>query len=175
MSYIMVDVEADGPAPGLYSMASFGAVVVRDGLEDTFYSDVLKPLDGADWIQEALNVSKIKHDDMLYGKNILSVMIEFNDWLQRVANGDPKFVSDNNGFDWSFINYYCWKFLGSNPFGHSSTNMGSMYKGLIKTTKKNFKRLRRTKHSHHPVDDAMGNAEALIAMRDKFHMNIRLD
>ena len=28
MSYIMVDIEADGPIPGDYSMVSFGAVVV---------------------------------------------------------------------------------------------------------------------------------------------------
>jgi hypothetical protein len=28
------------------------------------------------------------------------------------------------------------------------------------------KRLRRTKHDHHPVQDALGNAEALIRMLD---------
>jgi hypothetical protein len=35
------------------------------------------------------------------------------------------FVSDNNGFDWQFINWYFWHFTGANPFGHSSTNLGS--------------------------------------------------
>ncbi len=29
MSWIMVDIEADGPIPGDYSMVSFGAVVVE--------------------------------------------------------------------------------------------------------------------------------------------------
>ena len=29
-----------------------------------------------------------------------------------------------------------------------------------------FKHLRKTKHTHHPVDDARGNAEALLAMKD---------
>ena len=29
---------------------------------------------------------------------------------------------------------------------------------------KNFKHLRKTKHTHHPVDDAKGNAEALLHM-----------
>ena len=33
-------------------------------------------------------------------------------------------------------------------------------------TFKNFKHLRRTKHTHHPVDDAKGNAEALLTMRE---------
>ena len=42
----MVDVEADGPIPGDYSMISFGAVVVKDGLDQTFYrirAAVLQP------------------------------------------------------------------------------------------------------------------------------------
>jgi hypothetical protein len=35
-----------------------------------------------------------------------------------------------------------------------------------------WKKLRTTKHTHHPVDDAMGNAEALLKMRD---MGLRID
>ena len=34
----------------------------------------------------------------------------------------------------------------------------------------NFKHLRKTKHTHNPVDDAMGNVEALIQMADKFDL-----
>ncbi len=29
----------------------------------------------------------------------------------------------------------------------------------------NFKHLRKTKHTHNPVDDAIGNAEALLEMK----------
>jgi hypothetical protein len=72
------------------------------------------------------------------------------------------FISDNNGFDWQFINWYFHHFLCANPFGHSSTNLGSLYKGMLKSTSANFKRRRKTKHTHHPVDDARGNAEALL-------------
>jgi hypothetical protein len=32
----MVDVEADGPRPALYSMVSFGAILVKPGLHVTF-------------------------------------------------------------------------------------------------------------------------------------------
>ena len=83
------------------------------------------------------------------------------------------FVSDNNGFDWQFINWYFHHFLGDNPFGFSSTNLGSLYKGLAKDTFVNFKHLRKTKHTHHPVDDAMGNAEALLAMKEQMGLKIR--
>jgi hypothetical protein len=84
------------------------------------------------------------------------------------------FVSDNNGFDWQFINWYFHHFTGSNPFGFSSTNLGSLYKGLVGDMTKNFKHLRKTRHTHHPVDDAKGNAEALLAMRDEMGLKIRL-
>ena len=36
MSYVMVDIEADGPIPGDYSMVSFGAVIVEQALDRTF-------------------------------------------------------------------------------------------------------------------------------------------
>ena len=51
-----------------------------------------------------------------------------------------------------------WKF--------SSTNLGSLYKGMQQDTFVNFKHLRKTKHTHNPVDDALGNAEALLQMKE---------
>src|SRR5262249_10224423 len=82
--------------------------------------------------------------------------------------------SDNNGFDWQFINWYFHTFVGTNPFGHSSTNLGSLYKGLVKDTSKNFKHLRRSKHTHDPVDDARGNAEALLRLQGELGLKIAL-
>ncbi|MCA8914466.1 MAG: exonuclease [Planctomycetes bacterium] len=166
MSWIMMDVETDGPAPGLYSMASFGAVVVREGLKDTFYSEILRPLEGAKCIPEAIAVSNITPEQMQSGADPAERMPAFIDWLKSVGKGKPMFISDNNGFDWQFMNWYLWKFTGGNPFGHSSTNLGSLYKGLEKTMFKNFKHLRQTTHTHNPVDDAVGNAEALLQMKE---------
>ncbi len=39
----MVDIESDGPIPGDFSMISFGAVLVDDRLDKTFYGK-LKPI-----------------------------------------------------------------------------------------------------------------------------------
>ena len=55
MAYVMVDVEADGPIPGDYSMICFGAVIVREGLDQVFYGR-LKPI-SEKWIPQALAVS----------------------------------------------------------------------------------------------------------------------
>jgi len=43
MSYIMIDVESDGPIPGDYSMISFGAVLVNESLDTSFYG-TLRPI-----------------------------------------------------------------------------------------------------------------------------------
>jgi hypothetical protein len=165
MSYVMVDVEADGPIPGDYSMVSFGAVIVEAGLERSFYGQ-LKPVSER-WVPEALAVSGHSRTETLAFDDPAAVMQRFADWLQAEVKGRPLFVSDNNGFDWQFINWYFHHFLGRNPFGHSSTNLGSLYKGLVKDMRKNFKHLRKTKHTHHPVDDARGNAEAMLVVLEK--------
>ena len=114
---------------------------------------------------EALAVSGFPREDTLQFDDPKGVMEAFAGWLIDNVKGRPMFVSDNNGFDWQFVNWYFWHFTGANPFGHSSTNLGSLYKGLVKDTSQNFKRLRKTRHTHNPVDDAKGNAEALLAMK----------
>ncbi len=93
-------------------------------------------------------------------------MDEFRQWLAENCKGRMLFISDNNGFDWQFINWYFHHFLGANPFGFSSTNLGSLYKGFQKDTLANCKHLRKAKHTHHPVDDARGNAEALLQLKE---------
>ena len=55
MSYVMVDIEADGPIPGDYSMICFGAVIVEPSLSRTFYGQ-LRPI-SEQWQPEALAVS----------------------------------------------------------------------------------------------------------------------
>jgi len=168
----MVDIEADGPIPGDYSMVSIGAVVVDEQLDKTFYGQ-LKPI-SEKYNEDALNVSGHSRAETMNFEPPAKVMLELEKWLKENTTGRPIFISDNNGFDWMFVCWYFHHFLNRNPFGHSSQNMGSMYKGMVKDTFKNFKHLRKTKHTHHPVDDAKGNAEALIIMKNEMGLKISL-
>jgi len=171
MSNIIVDVEADGPCPGLYSMVSFGAVCLHDPSK-TFYAQ-LAPISN-NWIADALAVSGHTRLETLQFTDPKKVMTDFNNWIMEVTpkGRRPLFWSDNNGFDWQFINYYFHAYYGSNPFGHSSKNIGDLYKGIVRDVTKNFKHLRKTKHTHHPVDDATGNVEAIIAMKTKYNLKL---
>jgi hypothetical protein len=173
MTYVMVDVEADGPIPGDYSMVCFGAVIVEPGLERSFYGR-LRPI-SEKFVPDALKVSGFSRTDVLGFEEPRAVMLAFEAWLRANAGKRLFFVSDNNGFDWQFINFYFHHFLGKNPFGFSSLNLGSLYKGLVKDTFQTFKHLRKTRHTHHPVDDARGNAEALLHMKEQMGLKIAFD
>lgn len=172
MSYIMVDVESDGPVPSTFSMVRFGAVVVEPSLSRTFYGET-RPI-SEEFMPEALAVTGIPREQHLLFEDPKPVMERFDAWLRENSVGRPRFISDNNGYDWQFINYYFWTYLRTNPFGHSSSNLNSIYKGLIRDDFRNFKSLRKTKHTHHPLDDAMGNAEALLYMNQMMGYRVNL-
>ena len=93
------------------------------------------------------------------------VFIEFERWLKQFE-GNPIFVSDNPAFDWQWINYWFWHTIQRNPFGHSARRIGDFYAGLVGDFRaaSKWKKLRITKHTHNPVDDATGNVEAFERM-----------
>ena len=102
--------------------------------------------------------------ESFYGKDCSKETFEeFNDWLMKHrGKGGLVFVSDNVAYDWQWINFYEWKYFGKNPFGHSGRRISDFYAGLTDDfhNTQRWKRLRKTKHDHNPVNDAMGNVEA---------------
>ena len=157
MSLIFCDVEADfeAPCPGLDigGMTEFGAVEFET--RRWFHG---KPfayrIDGQmDWYDIA--DPKVRFNQWYF------VFIEFEKWLKQFK-GNPIFVSDNPAYDWQWINYWFWHTLKRNPFGHSARRIGDFYAGLVGDFRaaSKWKKLRVTKHTHNPVDDALGNCEA---------------
>ncbi len=172
MTYIMVDIEADGAIPSDFSMISLGAIVVDEPLDKTFYR-CLRPI-SENYNPQALAVSGFSREETMNFAPAKIVMQEFSEWIGKVCKSRPIFISDNNGFDWMFVCWYFHHFLGENPFGFSSQNLGSLYKGIVKDTFKNFKHLRQTKHTHNALDDAKGNAEALLTIKKEYGLKIKL-
>jgi DNA polymerase III epsilon subunit-like protein len=165
MSYVIVDVESDGPIPAEFSMVCFGAVIFDDVLNQTFYGRT-RPISER-FNPEALEVSGFSREQHLGFDEPKSVMENFARWLEKNSKGRSIFVSDNPAFDWQFINYYFHRFIGQNPFGFSARRIGDLYSGLVKDASKasEWKKYRITAHTHNPVDDAKGNAEALKKMK----------
>jgi len=164
MSIYVVDVEADGPCPGLFSMVQIGIVKVDDALDTTFVR-TLKPVTDQ-YDPGALKAIGLTRDETMTYEDPLQVMKDLLTFINATNEGNAVFVSDNNGFDWQFVNYYCHRYLGENPFGFSSRRIGDFYAGLKKDWRaaSKWKHLKITKHTHDALDDAKGNAEAMLAI-----------
>src|SRR5947207_1122655 len=88
MSYVIVDVESDGPIPGDYSMICFAAVLVTPTLDKTFYGK-LRPI-SEKWIPEALAVSGFSRDAVMQFDAPEKVMADFRDcptkiWISTIV------------------------------------------------------------------------------------------
>ena len=169
-----IDVESDGPCPGLYSMISFGVVMVDMDLNKTFHGKV-RPLPGAQRDEAAANISGISLVEHMSYPDAADVFVEFDKWLTKHnRDGKPVMVSDNPAFDWQFMNYYAHMTLGKNPLGFSARRIGDFYAGLRKDffAASAWKKSRKTAHDHNPVNDAMGNAEALLQMSKTYGIKL---
>ncbi|MEW2416111.1 3'-5' exoribonuclease [Streptomyces sp. NPDC046866] len=179
--YISVDIEADGPIPGPYSMISFGAAVA--GLQDgasytaadpqarTFYRE-LRPISDQ-YVPEALAVSGLDRDRLLReGADPAGAMAAFRAWVRKVAQeagAQPVMCGYPASFDWTFLYWYLMRFGGDSPFGHSGClDMKTLYaakarvplraavKGRMPAALRSTRR-----HTHHALDDAVEQAELM--------------
>jgi hypothetical protein len=172
MSLFVVDVESDGGIQGHHNIVCFGAIKLTDDLETApFFYGQTKPLQ-PNYDPDALAVSGFSREEHETFDHPSDVMADFAAWLKEHSKGRPILISDNNGYDAAWINWYFLVYYGKNPFGWSSRRIGDLYCGMVKDTWAAWKKLRVTKHTHHPVDDARGNAEALLKMKE---MGLKID
>ncbi|MFF4446355.1 MTH938/NDUFAF3 family protein [Streptomyces sp. NPDC001502] len=177
--YISVDIEADGPIPGPYSMISFGASVAgrQDGAsytaadpeQLTFYRE-LQPI-SEEFVPEALAVSGLDRDRLVReGADPAAAMAEFRTWVREVSAGaQPVMCGYPASFDWTFLYWYLIRFGGDSPFGHSGClDMKTLYAAkarvpLRAAVKGRMPRglLSRRRHTHHALDDAIEQAELM--------------
>jgi hypothetical protein len=166
MSLYMIDVETDGPCPGKYSMVALGIARISPKMEDRLLISPIKPISEF-WIPDALAISGLTREQcQTQGAAPEVVVRQLHEFIQQTNNYKrPMCVADNPGFDWGFLNYYFHVYAPyTNPFGWSCQHLGSFYKGLTSNFFSSFKHLRKTSHDHNPLNDALGNAEALTAM-----------
>lgn len=161
--FFAFDTEADGPCAGLYSMVSIGIVEIANP-SNIFYAQI-KPISES-WIPGALAVSGFTREQCLEFEEALTVMKKLESWLNKLPGERCVLVSDNPAFDWQWINYYCHRFLGGNPFGHSARRIGDVYSGYVGNLKEasGWKKWRKTKHTHNALEDAKGVAEGWLEL-----------
>ncbi|MGW6907900.1 3'-5' exonuclease [Streptomyces sp. NPDC054940] len=175
--YISVDIEADGPIPGPYSMLSLGAAVAgtqdadaftaADPEKHTFYRE-LRPI-GEEFVPEALAVSGLDRERLrTEGAEPAAALTEFTAWVREVSAGaQPVMAGYPASYDWTFLYWYLIRFTGASPFGHSgcmdmktlyATKAGLPLRAVAKGTMPR-ELLSRRRHTHHALDDAVEQAE----------------
>lgn len=170
MSFFVIDVESDGQIIGKHSMVCFGAVKLTPALDTTFYGKT-KPI-SKEYVPSALAVSGFSREEHETFPDPFITMDEFAKWLEENTVGRPILISDNNGYDASWINYYFHVYHHGNPFGWSSRRIGDLICGAKHDLWYNWKHMRKSPHNHHPVSDAMGNAEALLTFFKEYDIKI---
>ncbi|OIJ65201.1 exonuclease domain-containing protein [Streptomyces mangrovisoli] len=177
--YISVDIEADGPIPGPYSMLSLGAAVAgthdergfvaADPERQTFYRE-LRPV-SEDFVPEALAVSGLDRARLaVEGAEPSVALAEFSAWaVEASAGAQPVMCGYPASYDWTFLYWYLIRFTGASPFGHSGClDLKTLYATkarlpLRAVAKGTMPRelLSRRRHTHHALDDAMEQADLL--------------
>ena len=172
--FVVVDIEADGPAVGLNSMISLAAVATTPEQEMARFYRKLQTLEGAKpdpvttewWNQNTEAWIEANTDPQPPDQ----VMIDFYNWVTRLE-AEPIFVSSPIGFDYAFVSWYLFRFAPSNPFrnrtgGIRTIDIRSYIAGVYGVSFDDSSRLKwpasLTKnmpaHTHKAIDDAAGYA-----------------
>jgi DNA polymerase III epsilon subunit-like protein len=171
--YIAVDVEADGPIPGPYSMISLG-MAVTGRPELAFYTEI-RPI-SEDFVPESLAVSGLDRDRLLREAPAPEdAMTAAASWVNGLrAIGRPVFLAGPAVWDGMFVHWYFMRFLGKSPFGRtgSGIDLRSYWMGQngcewVASRKGDIKqklRLTGLPHTHHAGEDAAELAQVFDAM-----------
>jgi DNA polymerase III alpha subunit (gram-positive type) len=176
--YVVVDIENNGPAPGLHSMLSIGATATTKDVEvATFYRTIL-PIEGAtedpdtmDWWKTQPEAWKEVHTNAQPAE---IVMKAFCRWLDGL-NAQPVFVAHPIAVDYPFVSWYLYKFVGTNPFMNDekqtlqTLDLRSFVSGKFNITLDNAHRTKlpenltvgMPEHSHNALTDSQGYAVIL--------------
>jgi hypothetical protein len=175
--HISIDVEADGPVPGPYSMLALGMSVAgrfdgerfvpADPERAAFYTE-LRPISET-FDSHALRVARVDRDALCRdGPDPHDAMDAAADWVREVSGDDtPVAVCWPLAFDWPFVHYYFVCYAQRPPFRFSAClDMKTVYQHQAWVTidragKDDLpEELRpRRRHTHHARDDAIEQAE----------------
>ena len=123
--WIMVDLEASGPIIGRHSMTELGAVVGSKarGVIDQIEL-VISP------ISEEVKTSKESYARAKReGVAPKAAMERFAAWAKPYLDQKAQFIARPSCFDWPWVVWYAWTYLGENPFGFRALCASSWFEG----------------------------------------------
>lgn len=165
-TYISIDIEADGPIPGPYSMRQLGAVMFDlFGKEISSLSVNLLPLPGAGTHPTTMAFwakNQAVYDSFDEGAVEPEVAVaHFRSWVGQ-EKGKPTMVGYPVTYDFMFVYWYLMRFGDHSPFSHSGQDIKTMAADLLGKPYRDITKRNMPKrwfegagpHTHKGVDDA---------------------
>lgn len=156
----LVDVECEWGSLSPFNgrMTEFGVAELDSG--ETYHGILYNA------VQDPDNDVKFTIAEGDQGYDVHEVMHDFKNWIDSFQADRCIFVSDNPAYDYMWIIEAFDRAGVDNPFGHSARRIGDFAAGLERNWKlqSKWKKLRKTQHDHNPVNDALGNREALLEL-----------
>lgn len=121
--WIMVDVETSGPVYGRHSLTELGAAVgsVARGVVDRFAA-LVRPI-GDEVVASRDSFERARAQ----GAEPREALQRFAEWARPYREQQARFVARPSAFDWPWIVYYAWCYLGQNPFGFTAACASSWF------------------------------------------------
>jgi oligoribonuclease (3'-5' exoribonuclease) len=186
--YVSVDVEADGPCPGINSMLQLGAVfydsegnVLYEYLENIFpLEDAVQNPDTMKWwaVQESKNPGLWRRmtENHIAPKLAMERFQTVVHCIAKERKESPLIVCYPSGFDFTWLYWYLCKFLGQSCVGFSALDMKTMAMCLLQksyhdSSKKRFPRSwfnPALKHTHNALDDSKEQMFIHLSMKKAF-------
>lgn len=171
MTNILVDCESSGPCPMFGDLIEFAAIAETG---ETFKSPQFPPLFDAYDVNAYKVLGLTREEHLAFTADNKVWFRVFHDWVSGLPTfqGRATFWSDNPAFDWQWINWgFCYSEI-PNPFGFSARRIGDLYAGANGNIRDatSWKRFRKTKHTHDPLDDARGNLEAFLEIKKRYKL-----
>jgi len=182
--YVSIDVEADGPIPGMNSMLSFGSAVfdINGNLWNTFECN-LELLPEATSEVKTMEWWKTQPEAWEHcRKDLLSPSVVMNSYyvnmvhLSEQLNKKLVCIGYPITYDFMFLYWYLMKFAGKSPFSFSGIDIKTIAMMMMKRpyTKIGKSSMPKRwfegaeKHTHTPLEDAKGQGRMFVNMAREF-------
>lgn len=127
--WIMIDIEASGPILGRHSMTELGAAVgARDRGVLGRFEALIAPI-GDEVVTSRGSFARARAE----GLPPAEAMRRFAAWSAPFREQRASFIARPAAFDWPWIVWYAWTFLGDNPFGFKAVCASSWFEARGKT------------------------------------------
>lgn len=182
MVYLSIDVEASGPFPGLFSLVSIGAVVVKSKKDGTWWVDrsasfyeEMKHLPDAKELEAATNIHGLTREYLdKHGRDPGDVMEDFADFFDSLVRKYKKVTPAAwpASFDSPYVGWYLQYFLDDNPLGWSCFDIPSFGMGLFQCHRNALRNLMKkagiefgkNPDPHNALADAIEQGETLAQL-----------